>query len=295
MVAIHLIHNTPNCGTFGGFVEPELRVESRNMADYQTRTIEIRGGKVSVEVLEGGSGDPLVYLHGARALDGWNPHLDTLASRYRVFAPCHPGIGASSGLEHLDDLWDLVLCYEEILDSLVSRPCHIVGLSYGGMIGAELAAHNPVKVRSLVLVGAIGLWLDEFPIADIYVLGPEERAKATWHNPASEAAQAYMAQPEDPVAKREAELANIEALASTGKFVWPIPDKGLRKRIHRITSPSLMVWGESDGLVPPAYADEFRRLILRSESVVLEECGHLPYLERPDQYFEAVFDFLSKH
>ena len=265
------------------------------MADYRTSTLEMRGGKLSVEVLEGGSGDPLVYLHGARALGGWNPHLDTLASRYQVFAPCHPGIGASSGLEHLDDLWDLVLCYEEILDSLTSRPCHIVGLSYGGMIAAELAAHNPSKVRSIVLVGAIGLWLDEFPIADIYLLGPEERAKATWHNPASESAQAYMAQPEEPVAKREAELANIEALASTGKFIWPIPDKGLRKRIHRITSPALMVWGESDGLVPPAYADEFRRLIPGSESVVLKECGHLPYLERPEQYFEAVFEFLSKH
>ncbi|MCE2464537.1 MAG: alpha/beta hydrolase [Dehalococcoidia bacterium] len=264
------------------------------MADYRTRTLEMRGGKLSIEVLEGGSGDPLVYLHGARSLGGWNPHLDRLADRYHVFAPCHPGTGGSTGLEHLDDLWDLVLCYEEILDSLTSRPYHIIGLSYGGMIGTELAAQNPAKVRSLVLVGAIGLWLDESPIADIYVLGPEERAKATWHNPASEAARAYMAQPEDPEAKREAELSNIEALASTGKFIWPIPDKGLRKRIHRITSPTLMVWGKSDGLVPPVYADEFQRLIPGSRSVVIEECGHLPYLERPEEYFQNVFDFLSQ-
>lgn len=265
------------------------------MVEHRTNTLEMRGGKLSVEVLEGGSGDPLVYLHGARALGGWNPHLDNLAGRYQVFAPCHPGIGASRGLEHLDDLWDLVLFYEEILENLTSRACHIVGLSYGGMIAAELAAQNTAKVRSLVLVGSLGLWLDEAPIADIYVMTPEERAKATWHNPASEVAQAYMAQPEDPMAKKEAELANIEALAATGKFIWPIPDKGLRKRIHRITSPALMVWGESDGLVPPAYAGEFQRLIPGSESVVLKECGHLPYLEQPEEYFEAVFDFLSRH
>ncbi len=255
----------------------------------------MQGGKFAVDLLEGGTGQPLVYLPGARPQGGWTPHLDALASRYHVFAPTHPGIGGSRGLEHLDDLWDLVLYYEELVDGLTSEPYHLVGHSYGGMIAAELAAQSPAKVRSLVLVSAVGLWLDEAPVADIFVLSPEERIQASWRYPDSETALAYMAQPEDPVAKKEAELATIEALASTGKFVWPIPDKGLRKRIHRITSPTLVLWGDSDGIIPPVYADEFRQLIPGSASVVLEECGHMPHLEQPQEYLEAVFGFLSNH
>ena len=265
------------------------------MVEHRTSTHEMQGGKFRVNLLEGGSGDPLVFLHGARPQGGWTPHLDMLASRYHVFAPFHPGIGGTEGLDHLDSLWDLVLFYEDLVGGLTSEPYHLVGHSYGGMIAAELAAQAPGKVRSLVLVGSLGLWLDDAPIADIYVLTPEERAKATWRDPSSAEAVAYTAQPEDPIAKKEAELATIEALASTGKFTWPIPDKGLSKRIHRITSPTLMVWGDSDGIVPPAYAGEFQRLIPRSESVVLEECGHIPHVERPQEYFEAVFGFLSKH
>ncbi len=264
------------------------------MVDHSQRIVYVRGGQFAVELLEGGSGDPLVYFHGATPLGGWTPYLDQLASRYHVYVPYHLGIGKSRGLEHVDNLWDLALFYEELMDGLVSQPYHLIGHSYGGMIAAELAAQNPQKVRSLVLVSSIGLWLDHSPVADIYIMSPEERAKATWYDPNSEASAAHMAQPEDPVDRKEAELAITEALASTGKFTWPIPDRGLRKRIHRITSPTLLLWGDSDGIVPPVYADEFQRLIVNSESVVLSKCGHIPQAERPQEYFDAITNFLSK-
>ena len=263
------------------------------MADHRRRNVDVANGRFRIELLEGGSGPPLVYLHGARPFDGWTAYLDQLAGLYHVYAPYHPGIGNSQGLEHLDDVWDLVLFYDELLDSLKLDQPSLLGHSYGGMIAAELAAHNSQKVHRLVLVSSIGLWLDDAPVADVFVLSPEERAKATWYDPTSEAAKASMAQPDDPMARKEAELSVIEALASTGKFTWPIPDRGLRKRIHRINSPTLLLWGDSDGIVPPIYAEEFQRLIPDSTSVVLKNCGHIPQLERPQEFFEAVTGFLT--
>ena len=213
------------------------------MVDHLERTVSVRDGKLQISVLEGGQGEPLVFIHGAGSLPGWAPFLDRLASEFRVYAPYHPGVGESTGLEHLDDVWDLVLFYEELLDALSLQSTFLVGHSYGGMIAAELAAQCPQRIRRLALVCSLGLWLDDNPVADIFVLSPEERARLVWYDPESDVAKASLAQPEDPQEKAEADLERTKTLSSIGKFIWPIPDRGLRKRIHRITSPTLLLWG----------------------------------------------------
>ena len=83
------------------------------------------------------------------------------------------------------------------------------------------------------------------------------------------------------------------SLACTGKFIWPIPDRGLRKRLHRITAPTLIVWGHQDRLVPTVYADEFAAAIRGSRVEVLEGAGHLPHREQPARTLAAVTDFLG--
>ena len=264
------------------------------MVDHQARTISVRGGKLRIEVLEGGSGEPLVYLHGFAGLTGWSPYLDALAQDFHVYAPYHPGVGPSVGLEHLDDLWDLVTFYEELLEAMGLEQTSLLGHSYGGMLAAELAAHCPHRVRRLVLLDALGLWLDDAPVADFFVLSPEERAEAVWYDPTSPAAREALALPEDDDGLIEAVVERHKTLASIGKFCWPIPDRGLRKRIHRITAPTLLLWGAADGIVPPVYGEEFRRLIPNSRLVVLEKCGHVPHQESPKQFFSALSQFLKE-
>ena len=170
------------------------------MVDHQERLVSVRDGRLQIAVLEGGSGEPLVYIHGAGGLPGWSPYLDRLAQEFKVYAPYHPGVGPSTGLEHLDELWDLVLFYEELLDALGLQHIRLVGHCYGGMVAAELAAQCPLRIHRLALIGAWGLWLDHTPVADLFVLSPEERARALWYDPTSEAAKAGLAQPENPQA-----------------------------------------------------------------------------------------------
>ena len=106
-------------------------------------------------------------------------------------------------------------------------------------------------------------------------------------------AKTALAQPEDPEEKMESDLSRTESLAAVGKFVWPIPDRGLTKRIHRITMPALLLWGDSDGMVPLDYGKEFQRLLPNSSLKVIDRCGHFPQEERPEEVFDAVLAFLQ--
>ena len=264
------------------------------MTRHNDITVPVRGDKLRIRLVEGGTGDSLLYLHGEDGFAGWTPFLDQLSQHFHVYAPAHPGIAGSQGLEHLDDLWDLVLLYEELVQALGLDRVGAIGHSYGGMLAAELAAHRADKVTRLVLIDSLGLWLDEAPISDFFVLTPAERAKSLWYDSECDAAKAALFQPQDPEEKMESDLSRTETLAAVGKFVWPIPDRGLNKRIHRITMPTLLLWGDSDGMVPLDYGRAFQRLLTNSTLKVIDQCGHSPQEERPKEALDAVLDFLRQ-
>ena len=100
------------------------RCERLALVDYQHRTVPVRDGKFRIQMLEGGSGDSLLFLHGEDGFTQWTPFLDQLARHFHVYAPAHPGMSGSEGLEHLDDLWDWVLFYEELAQTSGVRPVH---------------------------------------------------------------------------------------------------------------------------------------------------------------------------
>ena len=87
-----------------------------NLVDHEDKIIDIRHGQFQVELLQGGTGPTLVYLHGASGHAGWSPFLDHLAQSFRIIAPVQPGVGNSTGLEHLDTLWDLIIFYIRIFN-----------------------------------------------------------------------------------------------------------------------------------------------------------------------------------
>ena len=262
------------------------------MVAHSERMVSVRGGMFNVQVAEGGAGDALVYLHGAGGYVGWPDFLDRLAQDYHVYAPAHPGVAGSTGLNHLDDLWDLVQFFEEFLDALGIERCHLIGHSYGGFCAAELAAHRPDRISRLVLVNSLGLWLEDQPVADFFILTPDERREMLWHDPESALAHAYVAQPTDPEERLEYTMNRIQTLQSVAKFTWPIPERGLTKRAHRIVMPTLVVWGDSDQVIPPEYGAAFRDLLPNATLTVIPQCGHIPQLERPDAFFDSVLGFL---
>ena len=260
----------------------------------EEKTLSVRNGMFNIQLRTEGSGDPLLFLHGAGGLRGWDPFLAELAKSFTVYAPSHPGFESSSGLDEIDDVIDLVVYYNDFLDAVGLESAHIVGHSLGGMFAAELAALSPQRARKLVLVNAVGLWIDANPVADFFAMTPAELAVALWHNPESDAAKAMFAVPEDEQEQLEAFLLRSQHLATAGKFMWPIPDKGLKKRIHRISAPTHIIWGQSDGLTPVAYAQEFQSHIPGSQVTILQGCAHLPMYEDPEGFVQTVSGFLSR-
>ena len=83
-------------------------------------------------------------------------------------------------------------------------------------------------------------------------------------------------------------------LAAAGKFLWPLPDKGLARRAYRIKAPTLILWGEQDQINPPSYADDFQRLIADSRIETLPNAGHLLMLEQLDAFANAITSFLNQ-
>lgn len=256
------------------------------------RTVPIRSGAVAFRVLAAGRGGPLVYFHSIHEREGWSPFLERLANRYAVHAPLHPGVGGSTGVETLEDVFDLTLAYEELLDALGIDAAHLVGHFFGGMAAAELAALFPERARRLVLVSPLGLWRDDAPSEDLLILPADELPAVLWSDPGSEAAQRWAAPPESDEEKEAALIDSIARRSAIAKFVWPIPDKGLRKRLHRIQAPTLLLWGDADRANPVVYAEEWQRRI-KGAAMKLLPGGHMLIHESPDATARLVEEFLS--
>jgi pimeloyl-ACP methyl ester carboxylesterase len=191
-------------------------------------------------------------------------------------------------------VWDLVLCYDELLDTLGLSRAILVGHSFGGMVACEVAAARPARVDRLVLIDPLGLWRDDVPIPNWMLLNHADLVGHVFHDTDGEAARRMFAPPEDPDAQVMARVGLQWAMGATGKFLWPIPDKGLKKRVHRIQVPTLVVWGKEDRIVPPVYAEEFVRRIPGARAETVDQAGHAPHLEQPDAVVRLVRDFLGK-
>jgi pimeloyl-ACP methyl ester carboxylesterase len=255
------------------------------------RLVELRGGTLAFRVLSEGRGSPIVYFHSFHERGGWSPFLAELARDFTVHAPFHPGVQGSMGVESLEDVLDLTLAYDELLSALGLPAAALVGHFFGGMVAAELAAVFPGRASRLVLVSPLGLWRDDAPSADVVILPPDELAAALWRDPASEVAQQWAALPESEAENAAAQIESVQRRAAMAKFVWPIPDKGIRKRLHRVAAPTLLLWGEADRANPVVYAEEWQRS-LKGATVRLLPGGHMILAEAPGAAAAAVRDFL---
>jgi pimeloyl-ACP methyl ester carboxylesterase len=256
-------------------------------------TIETRRG-ARCRVLEAGSGEPLVFLHGAGGLLAENPFLDQLAGRYHVFAPELPGYGESTGEELLDDMLDFALHGWDVIDALGQARPHLVGHSMGGMIAAEMACLAPRDLTKLVLVDPAGLWLDEHPIPDVFSLLPFQFAELLFHD--SERGAALLTGGVDfsnVDALRDFYIGNARRMGMAGKILFPIPDRHLSRRLYRLTAPTLIAWGGSDRLIPRVYAERWAALVPHGEVVTFEHAGHMLPYEQPAEFVAAVQRFLG--
>jgi pimeloyl-ACP methyl ester carboxylesterase len=245
------------------------------------------------QLLQAGAGEPLVYLHSALGETLWLPFHQALAKRFAVCAPAHPGFAQSEGFEEIDGMEDVVFHYLDLFETLGLERFHLVGASLGGWVAAEFAVRYPERIRRLVLVDAAGLWLDEAPIPDFFtkLLEPEAMRALLLHEPHSFLAT-LLFPPEPDEERMEAAL---KAMQTTARLGWNpfMHNPKLKGRLRRITCPTLVLWGEHDRLLPPAYAQAYHEAIAGSELVLLKACGHLPMFEQEAEFVAAVTKFLS--
>jgi pimeloyl-ACP methyl ester carboxylesterase len=244
----------------------------------------------SVNVFEGGTGPDLLFLHGAGGLLGADdPFLLRLAESFSVHAPELPGYGASVGEELLEDMLDFTLHGWDCADALGLDAPHVVGHSMGGMIAAEMCAVDNRRAASLTLIAPAGMWIDEHPIADIFGVLPFDLPGLLFHDPAAGAGVLAAGMDfSDMDALVAFYIRNARQLGTAGKLLFPIPNRRLSKRIYRLTTPTLLVWGESDQLIPPVYADRWAELIPHADLVTIAEAGHMAPIEQPDQVAAAI-------
>lgn len=268
----------------------------------QTRALDVHG--TSVSLLEAGKGAPLLYLHGFAdvhgAVPGWLPFHEALAASTRLLAPAHPGCGASTGIEQVDGVEDLVFHYLDLLDALGLDRVDVVGSCLGGWIAAELAVRHPHRVAGLVLLGAVGLHVPGAPIADLFMLS--QRADFGKHTDLrallfreADAPLALTMFPDRYAALPE-ELLRYQYLTFAARIGWNPPyfyDRKLRPRLRRITVPTLIVWGREDCFVPLSHAEAYREGIKGSKLVVLDGAGHSVWLEEPERCAKLVAEFVG--
>ena len=256
---------------------------------YQEDFVDVRGTRI--QLLRGGSGSPLLYLHGAGGEVAWLPFFDSLAKDFTVYIPAHPGFGRSDGYDKIDTIHDLVFHYVDLMDTLGIEQPFVVGFSLGGWLAAELGVHHPNRIRKLVLIDAVGLKVEDAPTADIFAPSPAEARQLFFHDFESELAKTFV--PDVPSPEMlEMVLRAREATARVGWNPY-LYDPRLRERLYRITVPTLLIWGDTDRVVSLRHADAYKQGITHSRLSEIEKCGHCPPLEEPAETAQLIASFLK--
>jgi pimeloyl-ACP methyl ester carboxylesterase len=254
----------------------------------EQQTLELpRGRRQLVYTAGEEQAPPLVWLHGINGPEADGDLIGALADDHRVLAPLAPGFADLDELRELHDIHDLALHYDDVLDALGIEQAALAGLSFGAMIAAEYAAHYPKRVSRLVLISPLGLWNDAYPVADLWGLPAPELPRLLYADPSR-------AQTTTASGDVEAIVKLVSGMTSVARFLWPIPDRGLGRRLYRITAPTLIVHGEDDALVPVRYADDFLRALPNARKVIVPDAGHLLGVEAPTATLEAARAFLSR-
>ena len=260
-----------------------------------TELVQTHVGKVQVR--RGGAGDPVVYLHSATGEGDGLQLLDELATTYALVAPMFPGYGESEGIEQIDDMEDAVFHLLDLFDQLGLDAPVVVGLSLGGWMAAELATRYPDRVSRLVLVNPAGLYIQGAEIKDIFGRKPNEMAEDLFADQGQPMAQMMHAMSDVNLEDLSFDMVKpyYQTMAATARLAWDpyLHDPKLRKRLHRVTAPTLVVRGDQDTLVPAAHAEAYRDEIPGARLVVVEGAAHLLAIEKPAELAAHVRDHVG--
>jgi pimeloyl-ACP methyl ester carboxylesterase len=244
------------------------------MATFERRTLRING--IDTVLLEGGEGPTLVYFHGAGTVTGFD-FANQWAKKFRVLIPYHPGFGASADdSQVITEIHDYVLHYVELFDQLGLARFKLVGQSMGGYIATKFAIEHRGLVEKLALVCPIGVPTSE-PTVDFLKTPPEQLPALLAFDPQTVIKHLPKGEPSaEFVAERVKEAGTAGRVLGGGTF-----DPKLPRHMHRLTMPTMLIWGNNDKLTPTAQHKAWMRALPRATIRLFDNAGHLVLDEAP--------------
>jgi pimeloyl-ACP methyl ester carboxylesterase len=242
-----------------------------------------------VNVLRAGSGPPLLYLHGAGAGGRWLGFQQKLAERFEVIAPTHPGHAGAPPAEWIEHISDLAFHYLDLMDTLDLPRVHLVGASLGGWVAAEMATFASHRLASLVLIDPVGIKVEGWIYPFLFGMELMDVVGMIFRNPVAAMALA----PADLSVATIVEM--YRQSTAVARVAWNpyLYDPLLRRRLARITAPTLLAWGAHDQLAPLQCAEAWRKEIPGATLRVFDDSGHVPHIEEPDAVAAAVAEFCA--
>lgn len=253
----------------------------------------VEAAGASLHLIKGGQGDPLLIIHGEIGHPGWMQYHEALAQNHTLYIPLIPGFGVTARSEWIFNMRDMAGWYLEALDDLGLGQIDVIGFSLGGWIAAEMATMSPSQFKSLTLVGAAGIKPPEGEIFDMFLVVAKEYMEECIKDPASTPEYAILS-PEEPTPEQTEEWE--EAREGAARLAWKpymyyytMPQ--LLSRLKNL--PTLIVWGKDDTVMPLSCAELYNSSIKGSQLVLIDDCGHNPEFEKPDEFVNVVSKFLS--
>ena len=237
---------------------------------------------------EAGTGKPVLILHGGGGPFTVAGIANHLAETMHTLTPTHPGWNGTDRPEWFSGIDDLALAYLHYLEDNDLRNVLVVGSSMGGWIGSEMAVRDGAGLLSgLILIDAVGINVDAQPIRDFFALDARGVARYAWHD----SDRFYVdptTVPAEQAARTKANMATMRVIAGE------MYDPKLMRRLARVRIPTLAIWGDSDGIVTPAYGAAYAAAFPNGRFELIEDAGHLPQIEQPEATFAVIDAFVGQ-
>jgi abhydrolase domain-containing protein 6 len=254
------------------------------------RTVDVNGRPC--RIWEKGEGQTIYWLGSGPMLLRWTQFHEAVAQGARLVACSLPGYPGSMGHDILDDHLSWCLAARDLLDAAGFKQGDVLmGSSTAGALAADVAAMWPEWVGSLILVAPFGLYASDEPTRDMFALHPARAAGMIAADTDAYKAQLAAPEGEEPVVWN---IMVVRANEAAARFLWPMGDTRLNKRLGRVKARTRLIWGEGDQIIPPSYGDRFAKAIAGEASTVkIPGGGHLVELDQPEAVAKAVLEFVA--